>query len=426
MQHAKEELTFDDACEQIETALKGTIRQEILADLSKSSDLGKALHRLRERMRSNRWIAGAQEIRLGRTVKKYDDHTRREGFHVLHDWDGKADSVNPDTIAVDVLNYLVDKRGAGEVDGTVLAILLDYHFLYLLALLSLRVWDDGDADGRLDRLDRLLRDLQGPYGSGQRFADNAGTLILIATAHYELHERGFATLLAKVRTLNRSHRTDVAFVHAACLGSHLRFGFEASYGRDIVTMRNDNVADYPWLSFSLATLMKEYARMHDKGIQGKDREAIVEALLNGLSPDARAFVGTHPPASLSGCEAERTEFCELFHGYRDHLLEECERHRPSDRTYSPISFFFNFSHNVLKGTVVDALLRGKAWNLTLNDLLTGIPQRETESKQALANTLMGYARSSPDRIRGRLVPVIVYDPRAGRRAFSVTMRKLTA
>jgi hypothetical protein len=426
MQHAKDELTFDDACEQIETALKGTIRQEILADLSKSSDLGEALHRLRERMRSNLWIAGAHEIRLGRTVKKYDDHTRREGFHVLHDWDGKADSVNPDTIAVDVLNYLVDKRGAGEVDGTVLAILLDYYFLYLLALLSLRVWDDGDADGRLDRLDQLLRDLQGPHGSGQRFADNAGTLILIATAHYELHERGFATLLAKVRTLNRSHRTNVAFVHAACLASHLRFGFEASYGRDIVTMRNDNVADYPWLSFSLATLMKEYARMHDEGIQGRDRETIVEALLNGLSPDARAFVGTHPPSSLSGCEVERTEFCELFHGYRDHLLEECERHRPSDRTYSPISFFFNFSHNVLKGTVVDALLRAKGWNLALNDLLTGIPQQETESKQALANTLMGYARSSPDRIRGRLVPVIVYDPRAGRRAFTVTMRKLRA
>jgi hypothetical protein len=37
---------------------------------------------------------------------------------------------------------------------------------------------------------------------------------------------------------------------------------------------------------------------------------------------------------------------------------------------------------------------------------------------------MGYARSSPDRIGGRLMPVIVYDPRAGRRAFAVAMRKL--
>ena len=44
----------------------------------------------------------------------------------------------------------------------------------------------------------------------------------------------------------------------------------------------------------------------------------------------------------------------------------------------------------------------------------------------LAKTLVAYARSSPDKIRGRLMPVIVYDPRAGREAFSFTMRTLRA
>jgi len=37
---------------------------------------------------------------------------------------------------------------------------------------------------------------------------------------------------------------------------------------------------------------------------------------------------------------------------------------------------------------------------------------------------MGYARANPQRIRGRPMPVIVYDPGAGRRAYSVTMQKL--
>ena len=37
---------------------------------------------------------------------------------------------------------------------------------------------------------------------------------------------------------------------------------------------------------------------------------------------------------------------------------------------------------------------------------------------------MGYARSNPDRIRGKLMPVIVYDPATGRQAFSVTMQRL--
>jgi hypothetical protein len=37
---------------------------------------------------------------------------------------------------------------------------------------------------------------------------------------------------------------------------------------------------------------------------------------------------------------------------------------------------------------------------------------------------MAYARANPHKIRGKLMPVIVYDPQAGRQAFSVTMRKL--
>src|SRR5262249_40810001 len=89
-------------------------------------------------------------------------------------------------------------------------------------------------------------------------------------------------------------------------------------------------------------------------------------------------------------------------------------------------FYFNFSHNITKGTVIDALLRSSPWALTLNDLLTALPRTEPigAAKMALARTLMGYARESPDRIRGRLMPVIVYDPQAGRQAFTVTMKKL--
>ena len=37
---------------------------------------------------------------------------------------------------------------------------------------------------------------------------------------------------------------------------------------------------------------------------------------------------------------------------------------------------------------------------------------------------MAYARCSPQTIRGRLMPVIVYDPSTGREAFGNTMRKL--
>jgi hypothetical protein len=416
---------FDEACGLLERALSGGGRHQIVAEISRTKDFRTALLRLRDSMRSNVWKAGGTDINLGKIVRKYDAVTRADGFHVLHDWDGIADKVNQDTIPIDVLHYVVQQRGGDAIDIAVLTILLDYYFMHVLALLALRIWDEGNADDNLDRIDRLLRQLQSADGSGQRFAADAETLILIATSHFELDEAGYATLLDRTRTLNGAHRLNVARGHAASMGSHLRFGFEATYARDTVVMRDDNVTDYPWLCFSLATLIAEYARLRDVRVDAPECEAIAEAILNGLSPDARAFV-RDPPRSPSPFEAERAAFYDLFCRYEPELLDAFERYRPTPQAYSPISFYFNFSHNVVKGMVIDALLRGRAWALTLNDLLTAAPRDEApeDSRERLATTLMGYARANPHRIRGRLMPVIVYDPSAGRRAFSIAMHKL--
>jgi hypothetical protein len=423
----KREITFDDACTLVEGALRGTTRRDIVAALSRARDNRTALSQLRAFMRSDLWKAAGHDFNLEKIVNDYDSQTRHDGFHVLRDWDGVADNINKETIPVDVLTFLMHKREDGPPDATALAILIDYYFAYMLALLSLKIWDAGRADDHLDRLNRVLADLQGPDGSGQRFANDAETLILIATSHFELDEPSYDELLERVRTLSHPHRLNIALGHAAALGSHLRFGFEASYGRDTTTMRNDNIVDYPWLSFSLATLMDEYERLRAEGVQGEARERVVEGLLSGLSPDARAFVGTHPPASLAGCEAERLRFRERIYDYRTDLLQEFEPHRPSDQAYSPLSLFFNFSHNVLKGAIVDALFCGDPWTVSLNDLFTGVPRggEQDSARKVLATTLMTYARSSPSRIRGRLMPVIVYDPWTGRQAYSITVQKVS-
>jgi hypothetical protein len=188
-------------------------------------------------------------------------------------------------------------------------------------------------------------------------------------------------------------------------------------------MRDDNVADYPWLLYALNTLMHEYVRLRETDEAATSEDALVEALINGLSGDARAFVGK-PPASLSKFAAEREEFRAAFHGYRQDLLTSFERYRPTEKSYSPLSFFFNFSHNVVKGTTIDALLERRPWAVTFNDLLTTADEVESGVKESLARTLMDYARANPQTIRGRLMPVIVYDPAKGRQAFAVAMKKL--
>ena len=421
---ARMEIPFEQACALVGGALQGEVRREIIAGLSAKS-MGKALLELRDAMRANRFRAVGQQIFLDRLIRSYDGRTRAEGFHILHDWDGVSQQTNPDIIPIDVLHFIAEQRGADPASAAELAILLDYYFMHVLSLLTLRVWDDGDANENLARVEAMLADLQGPYGSGQQFASDAETLLLIGTSHYEPEEWGYGKLLAKVRTLDDGHQFRVGLGHASSMGCHLRFGFEAQCGRDTVALRDDNIADYPWLCFALAAVMREYVRLADAGIENRDRSVIEESLLNGLTADARAFVGV-PPPSLSASEADRLRLVDGFVRHKPALLESFQRYRPTETAYSPLSFFFNFSHNVVKGTVVDALLWGEAWDVSLNDLLTSVPRAglEDESRQLLATTLMGYARSNPDRIRGQLMPVIVYDPQSGRRAFTIAMEKL--
>ena len=418
------EITFDQAAGLVEAALQGNTRREIVAGFS-AKTLGASLAGLRDAMRAHRFRAGGRQIFLERAVTSFDGRTRADGFHILHDWDGVAQRTNPDIIPIDVLHFLAAQRGADPSSDVELAILLDYYFMHVLALLTLRIWDDGDPDENLARLNAMVRELQGPNGSGQQFAADAETLMLIGTSHFEPEEWGYARLLAKVRTLDQHHQFKIGLGHASSMGCHLRFGFEAQCGRDTVALRDDNIADYPWLCFALSAVMREYERLAAAGIESRDRSVIEEAMLNGLTPDARAFIGV-PPTSLSASEVDRRHFIDGFTRHKQPLLAAFERYRPTESAYSPLSLFFNFSHNVVKGTVVDALLWGDAWDVSLNDLLSGVPREGLEegSQQLLATTLMAYARSNPDRIRGKLMPVIVYDPQTGRRAFTVALEKL--
>lgn len=418
---SKAEVSFETACASLRPILTGDARRVLALTLADAPSLGAALGRLRDSLTANALDVGGQRISLERVVRAFDRVTREEGFHVLHDWDGKSDRVNENAIPVDVLDYIVRIRGNDAPDAAVVAILIDYYLVHILELLALRAWDDdGDADANLETLGELLALLQGSEGSGQAFVNHVETLLLLATSHFELHERGYGLLLERVRTLNREHQLRIAIAHAASMGSHLRFGFEASYVRDTIFMRDDNVADYPWLCYALVNVM----RAIDESRESLDDE-LIEALLNGLSADARAFVG-EPPPSLAGVERERAEFRDRFLARRDELVAAFEPYRPSEREYSPLSFFFNFAHNVRKGAVVDALLRRAPWNVSFDDLLTSLPPGDDAAKQLLAVTLMDYARKNPDRIRGQLMPVIVYDPAAGRQAFGVTLRRVRA
>ena len=380
---------FNEVCAQLETALNGPLRRHIVGEVAKARDAARAMERLRDCMRSDVWEAGKTRVDLAGAIAAFDKRARQDGFHAIHDWDGKAERVNDDTIAIDILSYAIERRGTGAPDLAVLAMLVDYYFLYVLALLSLNVWDDGRADEQLDRLEHLLNALQGPHGSGQRFAGDAATLMLLATSHYESDDHAYDRLLERVRALGRPHRAKIARIHALCLGGHLRFGIESTYGRDFRLMRDDNGVDYRWLCFALAIVMEDYARLCDAGQRGPERDVAVEALLNGLSADVDAFATDrrHPRSTrCPGNGARSMTDCTRGVATSSRISRRSGRRTEG---YSPIALFFNFSQNVLKGIVADALLWGEPRPIGLNELLTSVGPSAGSSaaKVTLARTL---------------------------------------
>jgi hypothetical protein len=416
---------FDRACVALAAALDSPLRGALVDAAARQPTMARALAYLVERMRAHAWRAGVIDVALGDVVHDLDRATRLEGFHVLHDWNGKADAVTANTIAIDAVEFASGLIGDRPVNRDALALAHDYYFLYLLALVAMRSWDDGEPGSNLDRVTRLLGHLQGRFGSGQRFADNAETLLLIATSHFEPDESGYDLLLARARALPNSNRTAMALTHAQAMGGHLRFGYEVTYGKDFKAMRDDNGADYPWLLFGLAGLMEEYDRLAGAGADSPARDLVVEGLINGLTPDPTAILG-RPVSWFASHQAELERFLSLFQRHRADLIPAIESHRPRESGYWPIALFFNFSQNVLKGVVVDALLRGAVIPVGLNDLFARIhgDAAAAEARVSLARRLTAYARANPDTIRGRPSPVIVYDPIIGRQAFGGAIRAI--
>lgn len=404
---------FQVLAEQVEDILDGPMRHAIAATLSNRPSAHEALGGLRHLMRSHVWTAQGQSVPLTTGIAAADGTTRREGFHALNDWDGIADHVNREIIPVDVLDFVRAARRDAPTSPVVLGLLIDYYFFHVLSLMALRIWDEEDPAAALDTVGRLLDLLQGPDGSRQPFVHDAATLILIATSHYEPNESGYDLLLTRVRLLPESHRLAIALGHAASLGAHLRFGFLATYGRRTTDMRDDNVADYPWLHWALSEVITALTNMTSEERASPRGLQLTEALLGGLSADT-AEVLAHGDVA--------TRVLPLL----PELRPRFEALAPTPAAYSPISWFFNFSHNVIKGTIIDACFREEAWTVSYSDLLTGPHGGHSPlpSREALARTLMEYARRSPQRIRGELLPVIVYDVDAGRACHAATLAAL--
>jgi hypothetical protein len=118
------------------------------------------------------------------------------------------------------------------------------------------------------------------------------------------------------------------------------------------------------------------------------------------------------PACLSQDSVEYDECRALLARHRDELLADMERHEPRTDRFSPLAFSCNFLSNAAVATVAIALqsddVRRQA---SLNALFTSAAADDGTAKAAadLAEALMAYSASEPERLGWRGAPLIVHD-----------------
>jgi hypothetical protein len=404
------------ALERLEALLAGDARHGVLEEAAAAGSFAGALLRLRTGMEQHALGIPRGRVSLRGVVGKLDRRVRREGFHVLRAWDPERRRFSADEVPVLLLDHFDRERAGRPGSLSQLAILLDHYILHLLALVAMDAWGDPDPDGVMDRVTGLLGLLQGPGGSGHQFLALGESLLVLAVSHFHPKEVAYDRFTDRVRTLNLAHRTAFAAASAAALGGHLRWGAVTMYRGDALRMREDNRGDYPWLLFSLATLLDALDGAAMDG--GLPRETLVTALLNGLSADPTAFGGTPPPA----LEPYREEYERCVASLRRHapyLGEEFRQRRPSAEGYSPVAFHFNFPNNALVASLMVALRLGAPFPVPLAGLLLGVAPSGSgpDDLRMLARALADYAAGQ----RARLV---FYDPERGSGFVEQTLQAL--
>jgi len=419
-------------CEALDSLLDGPGRRDIIDRVTRGGRLPDALRRLRMSMSAHGFEGLPTDV--GRTIRHLDQRTRQDGFRALHAWNHTTHAFTDDLVPVLMVDFF-ERAEVEDADvSTTVSILLDYYLLHLLALAAMRAWDTDDPGVALDRVTRLLELLQGPDGSGHRFVSDSETLLIHALSQFHPEEQAYDRIIEKVDSLPAGNRVRFARVSAAVLGAHLRWGFWLMYERDVQRMRDDNVGDYPWLLWTVTTLLREWVRLVDEGGSAEERRPLAGSLLLALSADPWAF-GGRPPAALEPLADTYAECRALLEAHADRLLSDFEALRPSKDAYAPLSLLFNFPHNALVAGVTLALLEGRPRTLSLDDLFEEERAEGTSeegegeeaarvSKQDLARALMEFSRGSSDRLGYRGAMLVAYDPLTAIRTFSMTRKAL--
>jgi len=294
--------------------------------------------------------------------------------------------------------------------------------------LSLRVWDDGNAQAgdRFQRLQALLDCLNGPDAAGRSrpfFVRDARWLMQTAQGALT---RDLAPYFRIAEHISLSFTDSVRLgIHAAgakLAGGHLRSqilyrALETDRSIDdpenLAVARNSNSMDTALLLRDLVALLKRYDELcaaPDGAANTEMRIELADAILQGISSDIELFLtrlDVLAPATtiehlFFECEEnDRVQFASLGRAHIDYLEEYRELIgrlagrleedalvlAPQPNAYSPYGISYGFAADLLSNLALDKLISpSSSWvGLTFEDVFAS--RGSPELKLALAKAL---------------------------------------
>jgi len=283
--------------------------------------------------------------------------------------------------------------------------LFNLYVIRRLALLSMRVWDDGapSVGDRLSQVQGVLDQLWRVSPADQPvLVRDARWLIPVAQSPTTDELAGYFEVSQQIaENLPEESRIEILKAGVRMAGGHLRSQLRhisvqkaLSLNDDslVLSTRRSNALDIALLIQNLVPLLEAYENATNSG-EGEKRLELADTICQGISPDPELFLNRldllgpysmiehlfittdrdgHPVYTPMGQRHVHLlrEYEARISRLSKPLYEDCQHFRPVDGTYSPYGVLYGFSSNLLEHMAFKTLQPNAVTHFSLEDVFT--------------------------------------------------------
>ena len=283
--------------------------------------------------------------------------------------------------------------------------LFNLYLMRCLALLSMRLWDEGSssAGDRLSHVQGVLDQLWHITPADQPvLVRDARWLIQMAQSPATDELGAYFDVAEKLETLSEDDRIEIHRAGVRMAAGHLRsqiryHAMTKAVSLDetslVLSTRNSNALDFALLIQDLVPLLEAYENAWHSD-DGQKRLELADAICQGISPDPELFLnrvellGAYSmiehlfiTTDHDGCVVYTPmgrrhvqllqEYDALIRRVAKPLHDDCPRFRPVSGTYSPYGVLYGFSSDLIEHMALKVLQPDAVAHFGLEDVFVG-------------------------------------------------------